>query len=247
MPILHLLGTGSAVTDPHRTTTMLAFANGVSTFVVDCGGDVVRRLQASGINLDTIDALFVTHEHPDHVSGFPLFLEKIWLAGRTRPLHVYGITRALDQARRCFAAFDTSSWDMPEILYHDVPYREGASVLENDTFRVTASPGIHAVPVVGLRVESKQSGQVVTYSCDTEPAESICRLARASDILVHEANGPMRGHTSVEGAARIAAEAQARRLLLIHLPAGVTDQDLQGARGVFPAVELGEELGQYPF
>ncbi|MEX0747058.1 MAG: MBL fold metallo-hydrolase, partial [Rhodothermales bacterium] len=98
MARLHLLGTGAAVSDPHRTTTMLAFEEGRETLVVDCGGDVVQRLLAAGIDLDTIAALIVTHEHPDHVSGFPLFMEKIWLAGRRRPIDVYGIGPASSQA-----------------------------------------------------------------------------------------------------------------------------------------------------
>src|SRR5690625_566288 len=99
MPTLYLLGTGAAVSDAHRTTTMLAVSDGASTIAVDCGGDVIQRMMAAGIDVDTLDALIVTHEHPDHVSGFPLFMEKIWLLGRRRPIAVYGIREAIDQAR----------------------------------------------------------------------------------------------------------------------------------------------------
>src|SRR5690625_115438 len=102
MPTLYLLGTGAAVSDAHRTTTMLAVSDGASTIAVDCGGDVIQRMMAAGIDVDTLDALIVTHEHPDHVSGFPLFMEKIWLLGRRRPIAVYGIREAIDQATRCF-------------------------------------------------------------------------------------------------------------------------------------------------
>ncbi|HMB93064.1 MAG TPA: MBL fold metallo-hydrolase, partial [Rhodothermales bacterium] len=164
MPTLHLLGTGAALSDPHRTTTMLAITNDTSTVVVDCGGDVVQRLLAADIALDTITALIVTHEHPDHVSGFPLFMEKIWLAGRRRPIPVYGIEPALDQARRCFDTFDTSRWDgLPKIQWQPIPHEAGALVLDDAVWHITAAPGIHSVPVVGLRVRSKQSGNVVAY------------------------------------------------------------------------------------
>ena len=134
MPTLHLLGTGAALSDPHRTTTMLAFADENSTLVVDCGGDVVQRLLAAGIDLTTIEALILTHEHIDHVGGFPLFMEKIWLAGRRTPIPVYGIEPALDQARRCFATFDTSRWKgLPDVHWISFPAEPDALVLTDIT------------------------------------------------------------------------------------------------------------------
>ena len=109
-PILYLLGTGATVSDPHRTTTMLALEGRDSVVVIDCGGDVVQRLVACDVEPSKVDALIVTHEHPDHVSGFPLMMERLWLYGRRRPLDVYGIAPAIEQARRVHDAFDTSSW-----------------------------------------------------------------------------------------------------------------------------------------
>src|SRR4051794_752484 len=85
MATLHLLGTGAALSEPHRTTTMLAIDDSVSAVVVDCGGDVVQRLLAAGIPVGRISALIVTHEHPDHVGGFALLMERLWLAGRRHP------------------------------------------------------------------------------------------------------------------------------------------------------------------
>lgn len=225
---------------------MLAFEDAGSTVVVDCGGDVIQRLLESGVALDTISALLLTHEHPDHVSGFPLFMEKIWLAGRRTPLRVYGIAPALDQARRCFATFDTSGWvRMPEIRWNEVAHDENAAVLNDGDWSILASPGIHSVPVIGIRVTAESSKFVVAYSCDTEPSEAIARLAEGADILVHEASGHGTGHSSAVQAARIAQSANVGRLLLVHLPPGAQDDDLTEARSIFKATEYGLELGRY--
>ncbi len=227
---------------------MLAFTSGRSTVVVDCGGDVVQRLLAAGIDLDTIEALIITHEHPDHAGGFPLFMEKIWLAGRRRPIAVYGISQALDQARTIFEAFNTSTWTgMPAIDWKEVAYKPYAEVLTDEPWRITAMPVNHAVPTIGLRVEERVSGEVVAYSCDTEPTERVVDLAQNADILVHEATGEGRGHTSAEHAARAARDANVDRLLLVHLPPGLSDADLIEARSIFKNTELGEELGAYSF
>ena len=196
MAVLHLLGTGSAFADARRTTTMLAFESGGRTLVVDCGGDVIQRLQVSGVDLASIEAMIVTHEHADHCGGFPLFMEKLWLSGRRDPIPVYGIESAIAQARKAWESFDTKSWKgVPEIQWHRVKHEPGAEVLRNERWHVTAAPGIHPVPVVGVRVEAVGAG-VAAYSCDTEKSDDILALARGADVLVHEATGDFGGHTS---------------------------------------------------
>lgn len=247
MPRIHLLGTGAAFTDPNRTTTMLALEEPGRVFLVDCGGDVIQRTQAAGLDLDAICGIFITHEHPDHVGGFPLFMEKIWLAGRSRPLDVYGIGAALEQAQRSLGAFDTSRWNLPEIRWHTVEHRESAPVISDSDWTVTASPGVHGVPVVGLRVESKRTGASAAYSCDTEPCDSIERLATGCDLLIHEANGAVRGHTAAEDAAAVAHRAGVRRLVLVHLPPGTRDVDLAAARRSHSHVRYGQELDVLEF
>lgn len=254
MPTLHLLGTGAAISDVHRTTTMLAFtdddASEPAALLVDCGGDVLQRFREAGGAYDDIAGLIITHAHPDHVSGFPLFMEKIWLAGRRRPIPVCGIPPALDQARRTFEAFApiTEGWDdMPEIDWRPVEHTPDALVWDAAPWRVTASPVEHGIPNVGLRVEHVASGGVVAYSCDTAPTDSVAALSRDADWLVHEANGTGEGHSLAEGAAGIAQQAGAHRLVLVHLPPGDKKDDLARAQAVFPATELGQEVGAYPF
>lgn len=244
MATLHLLGTGAALSDADRTTTMLAVTGPRSAVVIDCGGDVVRRLLAHGIDLARVAALVVTHEHADHVSGFPLMMERLWLAGRSRPLDVYGIAPAIDQVRRLHDAFDTSSWPgYPEVRYHEVALEEGARVLRNGDWEITASPGRHAVPVAGLRIRDVAGGGVVAYSADTEPSAAIERLASGADLLVHEATGEGPGHTGAADAARLAARAGVRHLMLVHLaPRRAQGQRLlDEARAHFPDVALGSD------
>lgn len=248
MATLHLLGTGAGFSGGDRTTTMLAFEQPGSVVVVDCGGDVVQRLQAAGVELDRIEALVVTHEHADHVSGFPLFMEKIWLSGRRRPIPLYGPAPALAQARRCWESFETGGWKgVPEILWNEVALEEGAPVLESEAWRITAAPGTHSVPVIGLRVEDRRGGGVAAYSCDTEESEAIGRLAAGAALLAHEATGGFGGHTTPEGAARTAARAGAGRLVLVHLPPELDAGELARAREIFSALEVGADGERFEF
>jgi len=184
MPVVHLLGTGAAVSDPSRTTTMLAFESQGRSVVVDCGGDVVQRLLAAGIDPAGLEAMIVTHEHPDHVSGFPLFMEKIWLLGRREPIPVYGIRPAIDQARRAWEAFHTGGWKgVPDILWLEVAYEAGAQVLANERWRITAAPGIHGVPVVGLRVEASPDLRPRVAQALVGAGLELLRLDRGTERL----------------------------------------------------------------
>lgn len=249
MGVVHLLGTGAGVSGPERTTTMLAFESGGQSIVVDCGGDVIQRLMHAGVDPAGIEALIVSHEHPDHVAGFPLFMEKIWLLGRRHPIPVYGIRPALDQARRVWEAFRTGGWEgVPEIVEHEVRLEPGAPLLSNERWRITAAPGIHGVPVIGMRVEDAATGRVCAYSCDTAKCADITEMSRGADLLIHEATGvTLGGHTTYVEAAEVAREAGARKLVLVHLPPGVTDDDLTEARTVFADVSLGVDGARYEF
>lgn len=250
MATLHFLGTGAALSDPHRTTTMLALENDHSAIVIDCGGDVLQRLAAADVSTKKIRGLIITHEHADHVAGFPLFMERIWLAGRREPLPVYGIAPALAQARRTHESFDLSGYEgMPEILWQEVAYEEGALLLDNDDWHIYVTPGRHFVPVVGLRIRDKRGGGTLCYSCDTAFHEPIIRLAEGAQVLVHEATMSSEGHASAEEAAEVAKRAGVQRLWLVHLPpeAELDDARMGRARAIFAHCDKALEGGSIEF
>ena len=243
MPTVHLLGNGAVVSDPHRTTTMLALDNGEGLLLVDCGGDAVPRMMAAGLDPTALSALIVTHEHADHVAGFPLLMERIWLMGRRTPLPVYGIAPALDQARRSHDAFDTSGFEgYAGFVGHEVALAPGAEALDAHGWRVTAAPGRHAVPVIGLRFEDRVSGRTVVYSGDTAPADAIAELAMGADLLLHEATGSGPVHAGAREAAEVAERAGAARLVLMHLPPmEELEPALPAARELRPDLIVGAE------
>jgi ribonuclease Z len=68
-------------------------------------------------------------------------------------------------------------------------------------------------------------GRTVVYSGDTRPSAQVAAVARGADLLIHEATfsseelarAEETGHSTAAQAARIAAEAQAARLVLTHI------------------------------
>jgi ribonuclease Z len=215
---------------------MLALRGAQSTVVIDCGGNAVRPLQQLGVPLDSIERVILTHSHPDHTAGFPLLYEMLWLAGRRRPLPVHGPAEAVDVARRVLAQWDLSGWTgVPDIEWHEVPLEAGAPLAAGADFELTAAPGQHSVPVIGVRARELSTGRVCAYSADGCPSPGILTLAQAADLLVHEATGHFPGvHSSAEEAAEVARAARAKRLVLIHLAPQA--QDLPARRAAAEAI-----------
>jgi ribonuclease Z len=245
--VVHVLGSGAAYSDGARTTTMLALEGPSGIVIVDCGADVVQRLLVHDLDPLRVAALIVTHEHADHVSGLPLMVERLWMAGRREPLPVIGIEPAIAVAQRLHDAFDTRDWPgYAGIEARTIAHEQGTVVLEDADWRITSAPGTHSVPVIGLRIEATR-GAVVAYSCDTAYDPRIVALARNADLLLHEAAGEGPMHTTPSQAAQVADEANADRLVLVHLPHGFDEHgpEMVRARGRFPRLDVGFDGARY--
>lgn len=226
---------------------MLCLEDEGRSILVDCGGDAYQRVMMAGLDPTAIDGLIITHEHPDHVAGFVLLIMRMWQDGRTDSLPVFGISSALRRAQRLMEAFETERWDLPPIEWNEVPLEEHAVVMETETWRITASPGVHSAPVTGLHFHHKPSDFSTCYSCDTEPCGSISRLAEGCHLLIHEATGAGTGHSSAEQAIGVAAEAGCPQLVLVHLPRGLTPEHIARMDRKGVEVIVGEELDRLEF
>lgn len=236
--------------DEQHDNTHLALVGQHGFVMVDCAASPVVRLRRAGLDFRQLTDLILTHFHPDHVYGTPLLLMDMWLMGRTSPLPVYGLQHCLDHMADLMAAYHWDEWpDFFPVDFHRLPERENTLVLDNADFRILASPTRHLVPTMGLRVESKSSGKVLAYSCDTEPCAEFLRLAAGADLVLHEATGASLGHTSAAQAGGIARDASAKELLLIHYDVLRKDleQLLVEAAELFDGpIRLAKDFDTYP-
>jgi ribonuclease Z len=230
------LGTGAAVPAPSRDNTSLVVDDGESLTLVDASGSPVKRLAEAGLDPERLARVIITHEHLDHTYGYPSLLQSLWLMGRRAPLPVYAIAETWRFLDRLVDAYRPASWpDGFPIERHDVEPGD-RPFLEDDHLAIRAAPGQHAVPSIGLRVETPSGGAFV-YSSDTAPCPAIAELAHGTQLLLHEATfragaeelANRLGHSTARQAGEVAAAAGAGRLALIHFTPAAPD-DLAGLR-----------------
>lgn len=222
MPRLIFLGTGSAWSGPERENTYMVVEGENTRILVDCGGSPAQRLASVGVHIASIDSVILTHNHPDHIYGWPIFALDAWMGGRRAPLHVYGLRETLRAARAILSAVGAKEWpNFFPIRYHQVQPNSTSLILANRDFTVSAARTEHFVPTIALRFTSEETGESIAYSCDTAPSDHIIELARGVKYLFHEATtleNPVAGHTSAVQAGAQAMRASARGLVLVHLP-----------------------------
>lgn len=251
MTKLIILGSSNAIATRNHENAYMVLAGETRTVLIDSPHNPLLRLKEIGIDYDDVTDLVLTHFHPDHVSGIPLFLMDMWLRGRKKALDIHGLNHALTRLENLMDAFAWKNWPgFFPVRFNRLPDKGFSPVLSSSDFDIYASHVRHMIPTIGLRVESKKSGKVATYSCDTEPCEEVVRLARDADILIHESSGAFMGHSSSEQAAEIATKAGVKELYLIHYPTGEfwNENLLEDARRNFDGeVKLAKDLMELVF
>ncbi|MEV4757510.1 MBL fold metallo-hydrolase [Micromonospora sp. NPDC049559] len=193
--------------------------------------------------VDGIDAVYVSHGHPDHCADLQPLLRARALADPPRPpLPVHAPPGSLD---RLLAIDDPGLIDQAYELHE---FRPGAE-FEIGPLRVATRLLPHFVPNAGARFSA--DGTVVAYTGDTGPSDGLVELARDADLLIAEATYPEvvnpRRAGNLSTAAEVgayAARAGARRVLLTHLwpgtdPAAATAAARRGYDGALTVATPG--------
>ena len=200
----------------------------------ELGEDIVRGLRRHGRNAPPVRGhIFFSHLHWDHVQGFPFFAPAFMPRNE---FHLYG-GRNLDSTIFRIISEQMSRPNFPvtladmqaTLVFHDLD--PGSSVTVEDA-TVRTEMLNHPGGSFGYRLE--RDGKVVVYASDTEHVDGVdspvLHLARDADLLIFDgmftpeqyvglSDGISRrswGHSTWEGAVRMARIANVGRLVLFH-------------------------------
>jgi ribonuclease BN (tRNA processing enzyme) len=203
--------------------------------LLDCGPGIATALSAHG-GASELDAIVVTHLHPDHC--YDLLPIGITVRRATRraplPLHVPRGGRAL--LHDLGGLFPVGRDPLRDAPFHQAftiqEYQPGEVIRIGDC-ALSMHRLRHVVANCGIRIQS--GSDTMAYTGDTGPAGALLELARDADLLLAEATlaGPDTsdwGHLCATDAAQVAADAGAGQLVLTHL--GSADPQWAQARKI---------------
>jgi ribonuclease Z len=271
---LTLLGTGSPSPNPNRRGPAQVIECGNELILVDCGASALHRLVEAGYERLNLSAIAFTHLHSDHVTGIMDVLWAGWIQRRwTTPPRVYGppgTQHFIDHLIESMA-YDIKvrigpvlrkEHLVPEVIEVEEGWRTEGGSWQLSAFRVEHNPVDQAF---GFRVD--QDGSSIVISGDTKVSENLVKHSQDADILVHEiylerglqdmaANARdaeerarfellRTYHTSSSEVGKVAADANAKHLVLSHVLRSQGDQSAFDA-DITPAytgrLTLGEDL-----
>ena len=240
---LTILGSGCPSVDleRHGPSALIDCGEG-ARILIDCGSGVTQRLLEHGIPGSKIDTLLLTHLHSDHIVDLFQLIISSWHQGRPGPQKIYGPrgTQAyLDQLMKLWkseleqriAHEQRSSTKALEVEVADI--KNGTELkfgkLNVKAVEVLHQPVKHAFGFV-FEIEDEKA----VISGDTKYCPALIEAAKGADVLLHEVfiHGEMpvipgirtaktvenvsSYHTLDSVVGKVAAEAEARCLMLTH-------------------------------
>jgi ribonuclease BN (tRNA processing enzyme) len=220
---LTTVGTGVAIPSAERGPTCHLLRTVSGTVVVDLGSGALQKLAGHGADLLSIDALFLSHAHLDHVADlFPaLFALRITGMERARPLDIFASAPCLERIHAVNEAW--GKWTTPDetqVRWHTVAPGETLQVAGLDV-RVGAVD--HDPTSVGFAFEAGSTGHGrvrLALPGDTGPCDGLRALCEGADLAVLECSVPqglpLPGHLQPSDVVEVARDAGVRAVALVH-------------------------------
>lgn len=195
-----LLGTGPGL--PNLTQNQSGLYVGVNgkNLLFDCGEGTSQQLLKHDLAGETLDAVFISHYHPDHVSGLFMVLQMLYLQSRQKPLQVFlperpAFMMEILQFLYTFPprfAYPIQILDCHEAeLYHEEVSSALSDHLRGYTEFITANQLPNPMNSYSFRIAS-EAGDLV-YTSDLGTMDSIMNLVRDCHTVIADAIHPEAG------------------------------------------------------
>ncbi len=244
---LTVLGSAASFAGPGQACAGHLLEAGGARVLLDCGNGVLANLGRVADPL-SLDAVFVSHDHPDHFLDLYSLqaLLRYAPAGPAAPLPLF-VPEGLFERMACVlserGAAELAAAFVPHVLAHGEPHSLAGLTITPRTVDHTA----HSFALVAACGDG-----TLCYTSDTAPGPTALRAAAGCDLLLAEATLPQpyagrAPHLTARQAGELARDAGAGALVLTHVWAtNDRAEALAEARAVFGGpVSIATEFDTY--
>lgn len=214
---IRVLGTGSGLPVLGKHLSCIYVENAGKKYIFDCGDGSIYQLLKAGVGAEDIDAVVITHYHPDHVSGIFMLVQMLYLQGRKKDLLLFVPEREKEFAQ-LFEMFYTFarrlSYHLKVLPVSELSgYYPQIKAIGNDHLsgyqKIISQEALkNTMQAYSLKVESPAGSFV--YSGDLETTDSIREYVKGVHTFLVDA-----GHPSFEQIEKL-GDCGIKRILLTH-------------------------------
>ena len=232
---LEVLGSGGPELDGRASTSYLLWVDHEAKLIVDMGSGSMLRFEQSGAELETLEAVVLTHLHIDHSVDLPAFVKAGFFSRRREALDIVapsgnayfpscsGFLDALFGEGGAYPYMQDvlrEDSDSFEILPIDI---EASSTRDYPTFQLTLMRVYHGiVPALAVRIDVR--GKSIIISGDTNNKNhTLEKLAKNADLFIahHAIAQNAKGyatslHMKPSMIAAVAEKADVKKVVLTH-------------------------------
>ena len=213
---LIILGSGTCVPSLQRNAPGYYLEASGRHILVDCGSGTLLQLERTGRSFRDIDAVFITHAHPDHFADLlPLIhaLLAVPASGRTKDFYLFCSREFMAYYEKAIASVLGKPRGFALKMVHV------QDTLDFEPFHIITAKTIHSQDSIAYRFECE--GKAIVFTGDADYDQGLIALAEKADLLIADCSFPdsmkAAGHLSAKECGRIASKAGVKKLVLSHL------------------------------
>lgn len=221
---LTILGSGSYQPELDRHSSSYLLQVGKENLVFDFGRGAIDQLMKVGVNYYDIDAIFISHFHPDHYNDLSAFLH-IALAEpekgkfRRKDMTIYLPEGGKNNYQHLLDAGNLARFQ-PKYKVN-VGELKSNEQIKTKNWLLTAYEVKHSHSQKCLSFRLEAESKIFAYSGDTKDCPGIRKAANNADLAVIETTHPSelkpQKHLTAGNAANIAKDSGVKKLVLTHL------------------------------
>ena len=221
---LIIVGCSSGMPSPNLAHSCYLVEESGRFFMFDCGDGASSALLRCKTDTSAIENIFISHTHPDHVSGLPMFIQMEYLKNRSEPLTIH----IPSEFERVFWMTMRGFYLFPEKLDFEIVVKtiDDGYEFADSGMKVSASANSHlrghreflGSTDYDNRMQcfsfvAQTGGKKLVYSADIGSLDDLTDIALDADLLLTEGM-----HLDLDQLPALLIEKNVQRCLLTHLP-----------------------------